>query len=401
MSAAEQVNTSLEVSDQEPTTKDENSAASPAGPGPETAEETKGTKVKEEDPPSGTAEDKTAVSGSTPTGAEETQQGPNKSKEEEPQTVFEGEKVVIITGANSGIGLIAAQLFATNGCDTIIACRSEEKATAAIAQIKQKVPSGKVTFMKLDLGSLQSVREFVDAFHAMEKPLHILCNNAGLTTGFSVKQRSETEDKFEMTFGVNHLGHFLLTNLLMEDLKKTARCHGEARIISTSSLLHDPDRARGKKAHLDFDNLMMDKPGTFDGEVAYCNSKLANCAFSVELSRRLDGTNVTTNTICPGFIPSTGLSRNESLGTRIKLTIVIPLLKLFGVTRTVQHGGSLLYDVATNQQWKGVTGKHFSDFKEMLSSEESREVEVGKRLWDVSADLTNCPEAKTLGVQGS
>ncbi|XP_071491465.1 retinol dehydrogenase 11-like [Diadema antillarum] len=321
--------------------------------------------------------------------------------QEEPQTGFEGEKVVIVTGANSGIGLIAAELFAKNGYATIIACRSEEKATAAIAEIKRKVPNGKVTFMKLDLGSLQSVQEFVDTFHATGKPLHILCNNAGLTTGFSVKQRSETEDKFEMTFGVNHLGHFLLTNLLMEDLKKTARCHGEARIVSTSSLLHDPDRTRGKKAHLDFDNLMMDKPGTFDGELAYRNSKLANCAFSVELSRRLEGTNITTNTICPGFIPFTGIGRNETLGTKIKLAFVIPLLKLFGVTRTVQHGGGLLYDVATNPQWKGVTGKHFSDFKEILSSEESREAEVGKSLWEVSADLTKCPEAKTLGVQGS
>lgn len=311
----------------------------------------------------------------------------------------EQQRVAIITGANSGIGLVATEKLAKDGYEVIMACRSEEKASEAVKQVQRKVPGARVSFMKLDLSSLQSVREFADAFHATGKPLHALCNNAGLTTGFSIKQRFETEDGFEMAFGVNHLGHFLLTNLLLDVVKKTAKECGEARIIHTSSMLHDPESAggnRGDPAHLDFDNLMMEKPGTYDGSMAYKNSKLANCAFSVELAKRLEGSNVTSNTLCPGFIPSTGFGRNETMGMKIRLAIFIPILKLVGVTRTVEHGGGVIHDVATNSSWKGVSGKHCSDFNQIDSSKESRDPEVCKKLWDISADLVKYEQAKAL-----
>eukprot|EP00057_Strongylocentrotus_purpuratus_P009098 XP_011663572.1 PREDICTED: short-chain dehydrogenase TIC 32, chloroplastic [Strongylocentrotus purpuratus] len=308
-------------------------------------------------------------------------------------------KVVIITGANTGIGLVAAEMLAKDDYEVIMACRSEDKANQAVSEVQKKVPGAKVSFMKLDLNSLKSVREFSDAFHATGKPLHVLCNNAGLTTGFSTKDRLETEDGFEMTFGVNHLGHFLLTHLLLDVMKKTAETCEEVRIVNTSSMLHDPEGPggnRGRAAHLDFDNLMMDKPDTFDGMLAYRNSKLANCAFSVELAKRLEGSKITSNTLCPGFIPATGLGRNETQWAKIRMAVITPLLKLIGITRTVEHGGGMVHYVVTSPDWKGLTGKHSTDFKITDSSTESRDPEVGKKLWDMSADLVQYEAAKTL-----
>ncbi|XP_063966292.1 retinol dehydrogenase 12-like [Lytechinus pictus] len=323
--------------------------------------------------------------------------GAEASAAVEPQD--DSSRVVIISGANTGIGLVASEKFAKDGFEVILACRSEEKANQAVSQVQKKVPGAKVSFMKLDLNSLKSVREFSDAFHATGKPLHALCNNAGLTTGFSSNDRLETEDGFEMTFGVNHLGHFLLTHLLMDVLKKTSEACGEARIVNTASMLHDPAKSArmgGSPPHLDFDDLMLEESQPFDGLLAYRNSKLANCAFSVELARRLEGSKVTSNTLCPGFIPATGLGRNETTMAKIKMAIFTPLLKLIGVTRNLEHGGGMIHYVATSPDFKGLSGKHSSDFKMMDSSAESRDPEVGKRLWDISADLVQYEAAKTM-----
>ncbi|XP_038063943.1 retinol dehydrogenase 12-like [Patiria miniata] len=308
-------------------------------------------------------------------------------------------KVCIITGANRGVGLKATEKYAAAGYEVIMACRDETKAQQAIKLIKGTNSDAKLTFMKLDLASLKSVRQFVEDFHATAKPLHVLCNNAGMTTGFRSSEVFKTEDGFEVTFGINHLGHFLLTLLLLDDLKKTASVASEARVVVTASSLHDPNSkgVRGPSAHLDFDNLQL-MEGTFDGALAYKNSKLANVSFTKELARRLgEGSGVTVNAICPGFIPSTGLNRNESGMTRFMLgTLLSPMFKWKGITRTEDQGGESVYHAGTDPSLKGKTGGYYRDCKEEESSAESSDVEVAKKLWDVSAQMVQLEEDKNI-----
>ncbi|XP_071802526.1 retinol dehydrogenase 14-like [Asterias amurensis] len=307
------------------------------------------------------------------------------------------DKVCLITGANRGIGLIAAHKYAAAGYEVIMACRDEVKGQEAVGEVQKANPTAKVSFMKLDLGSLKSVREFVDNFHELKKPLHVLCNNAGMTSGFSNgKGPFKTEDGFEVTFGINHLGHFLMTLLLMDDLKKTASECGEVRVVVTTSSLHDPESKgmRGPGAHMNFENLQL-LEGKFDGQLAYKNSKLANILFAKELARRLEGTGVTVNSICPGFIPTTGLGRNEGAVSRFMIgTFLVPLLRWKGVTRTEDQGGEAIYHAGTDPNLKGKTGGYFRDLKEAESSTESNDEEVAKKLWEVSLELVQHQETK-------
>ncbi|XP_022094698.1 retinol dehydrogenase 14-like isoform X2 [Acanthaster planci] len=325
----------------------------------------------------------------------------NDNKESTEKTEFNKiYKMCIITGANRGVGLKATEKYAAAGYEVIMACRDQTKAEDAISGIKRTNPDAKLTFMKLDLASLKSVRQFVDEFHAAAKPLHVLCNNAGMTTGFrNGKGPFKTEDGFEVTFGINHLGHFLLTLLLLDDLKKTASEAGEARIVVTASSLHDPDSIKGMRApgaHLDFDNLQL-LEGPYNGELAYKNSKLANVLFTKELARRLGESGVTVNALCPGFIPSTGLIRNESSMKRFMLTKVLyPMFKWKGITRTEIQGGESVYHAGTDPNLKGKTGGYYRDCKETESSVESNDTAVAKKLWDVSAQMVNLEEEKNL-----
>lgn len=311
-------------------------------------------------------------------------------------------KVVLITGGNSGIGFKAAELFLKAGnYDVILACRSEERGTDAVTRLKSLVPETEATFMKLDLASLKSIHEFADAFHATGKPLNILVNNAGLTQGFRDTERKFTEDGYELTFGVNHLGHYLLTNLLISDLKKIADSEGEARVVVVSSELHDPDDIPSMKektvAPFEFDNLQFEKPGTYTGLRAYSRSKLANVLFTYELARRLEGSNVTATAMTPGFIPETGLSRNSGAFMNFMLNYILkPVFRWRNISRTLDHGAGMVFDLATKEEYKGVTGKYFKDNKEKESSKLSYDQEIAKKLWEVSADMVKYEEAKAL-----
>lgn len=303
-----------------------------------------------------------------------------------PAEVSNSGKVCIITGSNTGIGYNGAGKLVRAGYEIILACRNAEKGKAAEESIKKEVSDANVTFMQLDLSSLKSVRKFADDFHSTGKPLHVLCDNGGF--GNFKNERLETEDGFELHMGTNHLGHFLLTMLLLDDLKKTAAETGEARIVVTSSSLHDPKTGMGKHAHIDFDNLMMTEKGTYHGQLAYGNSKLANALFSNELSRRLEGTGVTVNCMCPGFIPSSEFMRHANSFTRFMMRYPVGFfLKLSGVTSTIDDGGDHIRMLAADPALKGVTGKYYRFLKQTESSEESNDPEVAKKFWDVSAEL--------------
>lgn len=179
-------------------------------------------------------------------------------------------KTAIITGGNTGIGKATAFAFAKRGARVILACRSVEKGDKAAKEIRLQVKNADVAVRYLDLSSLSSVRRFVDNFLRSENQLHILVNNAGL---FGCPHW-KSEDGYEMQFAVNHLGHFLLTNLLLDPLSKSA----PSRIVVVSSSLH-------KSAKINFEDLQGDQ--SYLPKVAYKQSKLANILFAHELSKRL------------------------------------------------------------------------------------------------------------------
>ena len=206
------------------------------------------------------------------------------------------ERVAMITGGNGGIGFATVQKLVAKGYRVILASRNQEASKKAIERICSTNSNAKIEAIPLDLASFDSVRACVSAFQAKGYPLHLLINNAGQM--FDSKEGRFTDDGFEMTFGVNHLGHFLFTNLLLEDLKRSA----PARVITVSSELHKPSHGMGPAPDFDYDNLKAEK--YYDAQVFYKNSKLANMWFAYELNRRLAGTGVTSNAVCPGFVPA-------------------------------------------------------------------------------------------------
>ena len=206
-------------------------------------------------------------------------------------------KTVIITGANTGIGLETAVDLAKRNARVILACRSVERGETAAVEVRKRSGNDNVVFVQLDLASLDSVRKFTAKILEEEPQIDILINNAGIHS----PHISHTKDGFERHMGVNHLGHFLLTNLLLDRLKKGP----SARIVNVSSLLYK------KCKTFEFDKMNSDDPtrvGTRKN-IAYNQSKLANILFTRALAKRLVGTNVTVNVLHPGVI-GTELARD-------------------------------------------------------------------------------------------
>ena len=204
-------------------------------------------------------------------------------------------KTAIITGSNTGIGLETAIDFAKRGCRVILACRSVEKGQAAVEEVKKRANSEDVVFVQLDLASLQSVREFAAKILEEEARLDLLINNAGVM----MCPYTLTDDGFELQFGVNHLAHFLLTNLLLERMKEAP----DARIVNVSSLGH----SLGK---INFDDLKSER--SYNSLTAYGQSKLANILFTRQLAKRMEGTSVTAYALHPGGV-RTELARHINI----------------------------------------------------------------------------------------
>ncbi|KAK2495270.1 hypothetical protein MC885_002498, partial [Smutsia gigantea] len=196
-------------------------------------------------------------------------------------------KVVVITGANTGIGKETARELARRGARVYIACRDVLKGESAASEIRADAKNHQVLVRKLDLSDTRSIRAFAEGFLAEEKQLHILINNAGVM----MHPHSKTADGFETHLGVNHLGHFLLTHLLLERLKESA----PARVVTLSSVVHHAGR-------IHFHDLQGEKH--YSPGLAYCHSKLANVLFTRELAKRLQGTGVTTYAVHPGIVHS-------------------------------------------------------------------------------------------------
>ncbi|HEX9504411.1 MAG TPA: SDR family oxidoreductase, partial [Acidimicrobiia bacterium] len=248
-------------------------------------------------------------------------------------------KMVLITGGNTGIGKETAIALAGMGAQVVFTARNPQKGSDALVEIRKRSGSANVEVMALDLASLASVREFATAFAAAHDRLDVLVNNAGSV----LSKRSETEDGYETTFQVNHLGHFLLTQLLQPQLTAGA----SARVISVSSDLHK--RARHG---LDFDDLQSEHE--YRGVRAYGRSKLANILFTRELARRWDGTGVTANSLHPGVV-STRLGADGDMGRMASVAMV--LLKPFILSP--QQGAQTSIYLASSPDVEGITGAYW------------------------------------------
>jgi len=201
-------------------------------------------------------------------------------------------RTFLVTGGNTGIGRATATALARDGGRVFIACRSAGAGEAAVAAIKAATASDAVRLLPLDLASLDSVRSCAAAFLERDEPLHVLVNNAGVGG-----QRGITADGFELHFGVNHLGHFALTALLLERLKASGSGAAGARVVNVSSEAHYG--ARG----IDFGALRR-RTASFTGQREYAVSKLCNVLFTQELARRLSGVGVSSYALHPGVVAS-------------------------------------------------------------------------------------------------
>ena len=277
-------------------------------------------------------------------------------------------KTVIVTGANAGIGKATAIDMAHRGARVIMACRDLKRGEAALKDIVEETGSKEIVLKQLDLASLKSVRKFADDINKNEPELHVLINNAGLA--YPPKQ-SKTEDGFELTMGVNYLGHFLLTNLLLDLLKKTA----PSRIVVVASSVHQMLTKEFK-----FDNMNSEK--FYDQWDAYGQSKLACILFTRELAKQLEGSGVTINALHPGVI-NTELVTNFT--NPIAMFFVVPGVQLLG--KTPEQGAQTTIHLAVSKEVKDVSGLYFSDCKVKEPSKEAQDDGTAKKLWEVSADM--------------
>ncbi len=277
-------------------------------------------------------------------------------------------KIVLITGGNSGIGKETAVALAQVGATVAFTSRDPKKGEAAAADIRER-SGADVALLSLDLASFASIRACAAAFLERYEKLDVLINNAGLI----LSERTETEDGFETTFGVNHLGHFLLTQLLLDRVKASA----PARIINVASRAH-----RFARDGLDFDDLQMAKG--YSGMQAYGRAKLANIYFTRELARRLEGTGVTANAVHPGTV-ATGFARDGDV--RVPFSWLVVLAKPF--LRSPEKGAETSIYLASSPEVEGVTGKYFVDSHEAEPTAIALDAAAARRLWDISEELVS------------
>lgn len=307
--------------------------------------------------------------------------------------------IVLVTGGNSGIGFECARALARAGCHVAIASRDRRASDAAARRIVAE--GGRILAMTLDLGSFASIRQFASGLDREDVPVRALVCNAGLQ--FS-RGPVLSADGFETTFAVNHLGHFLLANLLLRRLEK----NGPARIVVVSSGVHDPARVTGlpRPDVGDWSALAATGGPTldqFNGLLAYVNSKLCNLWFTYELIRRLEaigfggsGHPLSVNAFEPGLVPGSGLARDYAPVRKFLWDHLLPPLsrvvsRFVASINTAEHSGAALARVVLDPELEGTSGKYFPShtrFREAPSSELSYDEAQARSLWDESVRLT-------------
>lgn len=269
-------------------------------------------------------------------------------------------RVALITGANTGIGRITALELASRGAHVFIACRSLERTQPVLDEVRAAGCSGTAEWVPLDLGDFDSVRQCALSLLSRNLPLHVLINNAGLAGA-----RGLTRSGFELAFGVNHMGHFLLTQLLLNRIKRSA----PARIVTVASRAHY--RAPG------FDwNALLETTRSVTGFPEYRASKLANVMFSAELGRRLAGSGVTTYAVHPGVVAS-DIWRKVPWPFRalMKLTMISP-----------QQGAATSVHCAVSPELAEQTGLYYDQCRTKQASAIASDSALAAELWQRSED---------------
>ncbi len=277
-------------------------------------------------------------------------------------------KTVVVTGGNSGIGLETAEALAGMGARVIVTARNADKGRAAVADIVRRVGGhAEVQLVVFDLADLASVRRGAEEILEQAPRLDVLVNNAGVV----LTERRETVDGLEATLATNHLGPFLLTNLLLDRLKESA----PSRIVNVASTAHNAAR-KG----MPFDDLQSTR--RYRGMRVYGQSKLANILFTLELSRRLEGTGVTANSLHPGTVRTGYGADGDARGF---LAFGLLISKWFFLSPA--KGARTSIYLASSPQVEGVTGEYFVKCKPTKPRRWAQDAEAAQRLWQVSEDL--------------
>jgi NAD(P)-dependent dehydrogenase (short-subunit alcohol dehydrogenase family) len=288
-------------------------------------------------------------------------------------------KTILITGASSGIGLEAAKVLSEKGAKIILPVRNLEKGKNAEQEIKQHFKSADIELMKMDISDLDSVRLFADEFKKKHGKLDLLLNNAGIMW---TPQKEISKQGQELQFATNHLGHFLLTGLLMPLLKSTPN----SRVITQSSILHKKGQGQNFEPNIYFDDLNFS--ASFDTKKAYAQSKLANLLFTYELDRKFKTANINSIAVAahPGY---TATNLQKDLGFMMKVMNVL-------LAQKVNIGALPILRAATEPNLKGTEFFGPTKMNEMKgypelvrSSETSYNSHLAKKLWEVSEKLTN------------
>jgi light-dependent protochlorophyllide reductase len=293
-------------------------------------------------------------------------------------------RTAIVTGANSGLGLECSRALVDAGWHVVLAVRDITRGTAAVAQLGHPE---QCTVMALDLASLASVSRFV-AGYADEAlpPTHAIVCNAGLQV---ISGTRFTADGIELTFGVNHLGHFALVGGLLEQLTPPAR------IVVVASDTHDPAKRTGMPKPLYTDAEALAHPSAAElkvpdlGRRRYTTSKLCNILFAYELDRRLgQGANrVTVNAFNPGLMPGSGLARDYGAVQRLAWRFVMPALRILPGVHSTRVSGGRLAELISSAEHEGVSGQYFDGPKPIRSSEDSYDQAKARELWTTSVRL--------------
>ncbi|WP_163527198.1 SDR family oxidoreductase [Halobacillus ihumii] len=271
------------------------------------------------------------------------------------------DKIAIITGANSGMGLATTVAMAKKGFQVIMVCRNPERGEDALQKAKTESGTDHIELMICDLGSLASIRAFANTFLERYCQLDVLINNAGVVS----LKRETTSDGFESMMGVNHLGHFLLTNLLLDSLKSAS----EGRIVVVSSGAYKAGRIHFDDPHLS---------NRFSVWKGYAQSKLANILFTKEMADQLKDTNVTANCLHPGAVgTSLGVNRKTGFGKTIHA-----LLRPFFLTPA--EGAETAVYLATSPEVKHISGEYFYKKKTNSLPAKAQSKEMAEKLWNWS-----------------
>jgi NAD(P)-dependent dehydrogenase (short-subunit alcohol dehydrogenase family) len=279
-------------------------------------------------------------------------------------------KIAVVTGGNSGIGKETAVALANLGATVVIAARNATKAAAAVKEIQERTGAGeRVRTMPIDLASFASVHAFATAFTGAYDRCDILCNNAGLV----LRKRIETEDGHESTFQINHLSHFLLTNLLREHLARS----DSARVVTVASEAHKFARKGLVLDDLDWNRRRYRAFG------AYGASKLENILFTRELTKRWEGSGITANAVHPGFVGS-NFGRENDLGAlgNVYMRIARPFAK-----SNAQGALTSIY-ACTSPQLENVTGRYLARSAFATPNKRAGDDTTAAKLWQISAELT-------------